>query len=61
MRWVKYSKYTGEDLGIGAEDLLRTLADFFLESGFDQSRGMQFSELNEHTLEDLKRAIQQAL
>jgi Ca-activated chloride channel family protein len=61
MRWVRYSKYTGEDLGIGAEDLLQTLADFFLESGFDQTRSMQFGEMNEHTLEDLKRAIQQAL
>jgi Ca-activated chloride channel family protein len=61
MRWVKYSRYTGEDFGIGAEDLLRTLADFFLESGFNQSRYMQFSEMNQHTLEDLKKAIQKAL
>ncbi len=61
MRWIKYSRYTGEDLGIGAEDLLRTLADFFLESGFTQSRSMQFTELNQQTLEDLKRAIARAL
>jgi Ca-activated chloride channel family protein len=60
MRWVKYSRYTGEDLGIGAEDLLQTLADFFLESGFTQSQ-MQFSEMNGQTLEDLKRAIERAL
>jgi Ca-activated chloride channel family protein len=61
MRWITYSRYTGEDLGITAEDLLRTLADFFLESGFNQSRYMQFSELNQHSLEDLKQAIQKAL
>jgi Ca-activated chloride channel family protein len=61
MRWITYSRYTGEDLGIGAEDLLRTLADFFLESGFSQSRNVQFSEMNQHNLEDLKRAIQKAL
>ena len=61
MRWIKYSRYTGEDLGIGAEDLLQTLADFFLESGFTQSRSMQFTELNQQTLEDLKRAIARAL
>jgi Ca-activated chloride channel family protein len=61
MRWIKYSRYTGEDLGIGAEDLLQTLADFFLESGFNQSRYTQFDELNQHTLEDLKKAIQKAL
>ncbi len=61
MRWITYSRYTGEDFGIGAEDLLRALSDFFLESGFTQSRYMQFSEMNQHTLEDLKRAIERAL
>jgi Ca-activated chloride channel family protein len=57
--WIKYSRYTGEDFGISAEELLRALSDFFLESGF-QSR-MQFNEMNQHTLEELKKAIQQAL
>ncbi|HZT29600.1 MAG TPA: hypothetical protein VFA33_06955 [Bryobacteraceae bacterium] len=57
---IKYSRFTGEDFGIGAEDLLQALADFLLESGF-QSQYMQFSEMNEHTLEDLKQAIQAAL
>ncbi len=61
MHWVKYSRYTGEDFGISAEDLLRALSDFFLESGFNQSQYMQFNEMNQHTLEDLKRAIQRAL
>jgi Ca-activated chloride channel homolog len=60
MKWIRYSKYTGEDLGIGAEDLLQALADFLLESGFS-TQYMPFSEWNEHTLEDLKKAIQQAL
>src|ERR671922_3001663 len=60
MKWVKYSRYTGEDMGIGAEDLLQALADFLLESGFS-TQYMPFSEWNEHTLEDLKKAIQQAL
>jgi len=57
---IKYSKYTGEDLGISAEDLLQALSDFLLESGFN-TQYMPFSEWNEHTLEDLKRALQQAL
>jgi Ca-activated chloride channel family protein len=57
---INYSRYNGEDMGIGAEDLLQALADFLLESGFN-SQYMPFSEWNEHTLEDLKRAIQQAL
>jgi Ca-activated chloride channel family protein len=60
MKWVKYSKFNGEDMGIGAEDLLKALADFLLESGFN-TQYMPFSEWNQHTLEDLKNAIQQAL
>jgi len=57
---IKYSKYTGEDFGIGAEDLLQALSDFLLQSGFN-AQYMSFGEWNEHTLEDLKKAIQQAL
>jgi len=57
---IKYSKYTGEDFGISAEDLLQALSDFLLQSGFN-TQYMPFSEWNEHTLEDLKKAIQQAL
>jgi Ca-activated chloride channel family protein len=60
MKAVRYSKYTGEDLGIDAEDLLKALADFLLGSGFNNPY-MSFSELNEHTLEELKNAIQRAL
>ena len=60
MKWVHYSRYTGEDLGVGAEDLLQALADFLLESGFN-TQYMPFSEWNQHTLEDLKKAIQKAL
>src|SRR5579885_1650499 len=60
MKWVRYSRYTGDDLGISAEDLLKALSDFFLESGF-QSQYMGFSEWNEHSLEQLKEAIQRAL
>jgi Ca-activated chloride channel family protein len=57
---VNYSRYTGDDLGISAEDLMRALADYLLESGF-QSQYMQFSEWNHRNLEELKRAIQRAL
>jgi Ca-activated chloride channel homolog len=57
---IRYSKYSGEDLGIGAEELLQALSDFFLQSGFN-TQYMPFGEWNRHTLEDLKQAIQQAL
>jgi len=60
MKWINYTRYTGEDLGISAEDLLQALSDFLLESGFN-TQYMPFSEWNQHTLEDLKKAIQQAL
>src|SRR5438477_1987376 len=57
---IKYSRYTGEDFGIDANDLLQALSDFLLESGFN-TQYMPFSEWNQKSLEDLKRAIQQAL
>src|SRR5581483_6105811 len=60
MKFVKFSKYDGDDLGIDAQDLMEALANFFLESGFN-TQYMQFSEWNQNNLEDLKRAIQQAL
>ncbi|MEO5925295.1 MAG: hypothetical protein ABIR70_15850 [Bryobacteraceae bacterium] len=60
MKSVRYTKYTGEDFGITAEDLMRALSDYFLASGFDNPY-MQFNELNENSLEDLKRAIEEAL
>jgi Ca-activated chloride channel homolog len=60
MKSVRYSRYTGEDFGMSAEDLMRALSDFFLESGFNNPY-MQFSEFNDHSLDELKRAIEEAL
>ncbi len=60
MKSVRYSRFTDEDLGLSAEDLMRALADFFLESGFNDPY-FQFSEFNQNTLEDLKRALERAL
>ncbi len=60
MKSVRYSRYTGDDFGLSAEDLLQALSDFFLQSGFDNPY-MQFSEFNQNTLEDLKRTLEQAL
>jgi len=57
---IRYGRYTGEDFGLSTEDLLKALADFFLNSGFDNPY-MRFSEFNEHTLEDLKRALEDAI
>jgi len=60
MKSIRYSRFTGDDFGIDSEDLLQALSDFLLESGFN-TQYMPFSESNQHTLEDLKNAIQQAL
>ena len=59
MKWIKYSKYTGEDFGVDASDLLQALSDFLLQSGFNNP--YQPGEWDEHTLENLKEAIQKAL
>jgi Ca-activated chloride channel family protein len=42
------------------EDLLNALSDYMLESGF-QSQSMYFQQMDEHTLDALRQAIQQAL
>jgi Ca-activated chloride channel family protein len=60
MKWIHYSRFTGDDFGLSSEDLLKALSDFFLESGF-QNQYMGFSEWNQHTLEDLKNALQRAI
>ncbi len=60
MRRISYSRFSEQDLGIDTEDLLRALADYFLQSGF-QDPYLQFSEMNQQTLEDLKQAIERAL
>ena len=57
MKWIKYEKYTDDDLGLSGEDLLAALADFFLESGYAK----QFYPGFENTLLDLKEALARAL
>src|SRR5260370_204948 len=61
MKYTRYSKYIG-DLAdeMSLEDLLNALSDYMLESGF-QSQYMYFQQLDEHKLEGLRQAIQQAL
>ena len=60
MKHISYSRFSEEDLGIEMDDLLRALSDYFLQSGF-QDPYMQFSEMDQQTLEELKEAIQRAL
>src|ERR1017187_7900505 len=60
MKWVRFSKYEASDFGIDAQDLMKALADFFLNSGFS-SPYSPYSEWNPNTLEALKQGIREAL
>lgn len=59
MKFVKFTKYLGDDMGISSEDLMRALSDFFLRSGFEQQFG--FHEMDGKSLEELQQAIREAL
>jgi Ca-activated chloride channel family protein len=60
MKWVNFSKFTGDDFGIDAQDLMEALANFFLQSGYDR-QFRQYQSWDQNNLEDLKQAIQAAL
>ena len=60
MKSVNYSRYTGGDLGISAEDLMRALADLFLRSGFEQ-QFFDLSDMDLQDLDDLREVIRKAL
>ena len=59
MKRITYSKFTGDDFGISSEDLMRALSEFLLQSGFQSQFG--FSEWDQNSLEELRRAIEEAL
>jgi Ca-activated chloride channel family protein len=60
MKRVRYTKYTGDLASeMSLEDLLQALSDYLLDSGF-RNPFMQFQELD-HTLDDLREALRQAL
>ena len=61
MKRIRYSKYVPDPAGeMSMEDLLSALADYLLQSGFQDSMWYEMPQ-GEHTLEDLKRAIEEAL
>jgi len=62
MKRIRYSKYVPDPAGeMSMEDLLNALSDYLLQSGFQNSYGMYDLQNMEQTLEELKRAIEQAL
>jgi Ca-activated chloride channel homolog len=62
MKFTRYSKYVPDPAGeMSMEELLNALSDYLLQSGFQQQY-MSFYELGQdQSLEDLRRAIEQAL
>ena len=60
MKSVNYSRYTGDELGISAEDLMRALGDYFLRSGFEQ-QFFDLSDMDLQNLDDLRDVIREAL
>jgi Ca-activated chloride channel family protein len=60
MKRVRYTKFTGDlSSDLSMEDLLQALSDYLLDSGY-RDPFTQFSELD-HTLDDLRDALRQAL
>jgi Ca-activated chloride channel homolog len=62
MRRVRYSKYIPDPAGeMSMEDLVSALSDYLLRSGFQDPYGFYELPENDQSLEELKRAMEQAL
>ncbi len=62
MKRVRYTKYNGSPASeMSMEDLLQALSNFLLDSGY-QDPFSRFAELDgDHTMENLREALRQAL
>src|SRR5712672_2861848 len=61
MKRIRYSKYVPDPAGeMSMEDLLGALSDYLLQSGFQSDMWFEMPE-GEQTLDNLRRAIEQAL
>ena len=61
MKRIRYSKYVPDPAGeMSMEDLLNALSDYLLQSGFQDSMWYEMPQ-GEQTLEELRRAIENAL
>jgi Ca-activated chloride channel family protein len=61
MKRIRYSKYVPDPAGdMSMEELLSALSDYFLQSGFNDNFWYEMPD-GEHTLDELKRALEQAL
>jgi Ca-activated chloride channel family protein len=61
MKRIRYSKYVPDPASeMSMEDLLSALSDYFLQSGFNDNFWYEMQD-GEQTLDELKRALEQAL
>jgi Ca-activated chloride channel family protein len=61
MKRIRYSKYVPDPAGeMSIQDLLSALSDYFLQSGFNDNFWYELPE-GEQSLDELKRALEQAL
>jgi len=61
MKRIRYSKYVPDPAGeMSMEDLLNALSDYLLQSGFQDSMWYEMPQ-GEQTLDELRRAIENAL
>ncbi len=61
MKRIRYSKYIPDPAGeMSMEDLLSALSDYFLQSGFNDNFWYELPK-GEQTLDQLRRALEQAL
>jgi len=61
MKRIRYTKYVPDPAGeMSMEDLLSALSDYLLQSGFNDNFWYEMQD-GEQTLDDLRRALEQAL
>ena len=61
MRYVNWTKFTGDSLGISSEDVMRALAGYFLRSGFENGFAPWSGSPPEQSWEELREAVRAAL
>ncbi len=61
MKYVNWTKFTGDSLGISSEDVLRALAEYFLRSGFENRLAPWYEAPPEQSLKELQKAVRDAL
>ncbi len=63
MKRIRYSKYVPDPAGeMSMEDLLSALSDYLLQSGFNDNFWYEMqNDEGEQTLDELRRALEQAL